>query len=140
MKVLATIPKELTVEDLFNQQEKLGRKGLWNLTMQYPMEAIFVVREVPISKLYPYGYAPGGDPSKHFTRTNKLSATDNRVIDKLKKRIETNQEVYPVIVAGNYEVLDGWHRLVAYRELGVDKVRVYVPKKGTLTRKQMMDA
>ena len=60
--------------------------------------------------------------------TENISKQARENIDKIKKDILTKGQEYPIAITPEGNLVDGYHRYVAMKELGVEKIPVYVGK------------
>ena len=67
-------------------------------------------------------------PKAHY----KLDLNDKRtrgIVDYWKKQIKTGKEVPPIVLDESGKVIDGAHRIEAYKELGIKNVQIVKPAK-----------
>lgn len=77
-------------------------------------------------------------PISQMSEWEAKTKGDQPRIDEMKKAIQSNAEIPPVIgweVDGKFMIFDGHHRVEAYKELGIENIPILIQQKGKGTGK-----
>jgi len=141
-KVSESISTVLSKDEIINMQRKGARtEDEWDMIKDKSKDTKFELEEnVPIDKIQ-WDNKDSDILEKQKKRLQRLKDESNgsqtylrRIkdeevelahIENLIKMIKSRDKLNPLIVDKNYRLLDGYHRIGAYKHLGIKKVNVY---------------
>jgi len=140
--LIETISTVLSKDEIINMQRKGARtEDEWDMIKDKSKDTKFELEEnVPIDKIQ-WDNKDSDILEKQKRRLQRLKDESNgsqtylrRIkdeeielahIENLIKMIKSRVKLNPLIVDKNYRLLDGYHRIGAYKHLGIKKVNVY---------------
>lgn len=85
-----------------------------------------LVRGVPLKK---FSYSAREDYETDPDLTEEETQENLDRIDEIQKRWNAGEPMWPIVVDVQGNVIDGYHRLTAADELGIERVDVLVPRR-----------
>jgi disulfide oxidoreductase YuzD len=132
----------ISKDDLINMQRKGARaEDTWDMIKHKDKDTKFELEKgVPISniewdeknadivdkqKRRIQRLKDKSDGSSYYVKMIKYEEDELGHIENLINMIKSHAKLNPIIVSKDYRVLDGYHRIGAYKHLGIKKVNVY---------------
>lgn len=128
MKSFKQFVTELTKVSLGNKVHPNGEHEIGSNVRDMPNTKSEKTKTIPVHKITTF---EGGDK----TSKEGGSSESRSNVDSIKKHIQRGGKVPPILVRrhqGNYQVIDGHHRLQAHKEAGLKHIDVHVVDSGRI--------
>jgi hypothetical protein len=128
MKLYKQLITELVKVSLGNKVQPNGEREIGSNVRDMSNTKSETTKKIPVHKISTFE----GDDK---TSKNTASPESRANVDSIKKHIQRGGSVPPILVRrhqGNYQVVDGHHRLQAHKEAGLKHIDVHVINPGRI--------